>query len=79
MIIKNENDNKCLLYSFIRRFLNDVKKNPSRINKKDLEISKEIINEHNFDFEDISLDEINEIENLLECNIYIFGCNKKWL
>ena len=77
LIIKNENDNKCLLWCYIRKFLNDVKKNPSRVNKKDIEISKEIINEHNFDFEDVSLDEINEIENLLECNIHIFGCNKK--
>ena len=77
LIIKNLNDNKCLLWCFIRRFLNDIKKNPSRINKKDIEISKEIINEHNYEFEDITLDEINEIENLLECNIHIFGCNKK--
>ena len=51
----------------IRRFLNDIKKNPSRINKRDIEISKEIINEHDYEFEDVSLDEINEIENLLEC------------
>ena len=77
LIIKNETDNKFLLYCYIRRFLNDVKKNPSRINKKDIEISKEIINEHNFEFEDVSLDKINEVENLLECNIHIFGCNKK--
>ena len=78
LIIKNENDNKCLLWCYIRKFLNDIKKNPSRINKKDREICKELINEHNFEFEDITLDEINEIENLLECNIHIFGCNKKW-
>ena len=77
LIIKNLNDNKCLLWCFIRRFLNDIKKNPSRINKKDLEISKEIMNEHNFEFEDVSLDKINEVEKLLECNIHIFGCNKK--
>ena len=35
------------------------------------------MNEHDHNFEDVSLDEINEIENLLECNIHIFGCNKK--
>ena len=35
------------------------------------------MNEHDYDFEDISLDQINHIENLLECNIHIFGCNKK--
>ena len=54
-----------------------LKRDPSRINKKDREICKELINEHNFEFEDITLDEINEVENLLECNIHIFGCNKK--
>ena len=54
-----------------------MKKNISRINKKDIEFSKELIDEHNIDFEDVSLDEINDIENLLECNIHIFGCNKK--
>ena len=77
LIIKNETDNKCLLWCYIRRFLNDIKKNPSRINKRDIEISKEIINEHDYEFEDVSLDEIDSVENLLECNIYIFGCNKK--
>ena len=77
LIIKNLIDNKCMLWCFIRNFLNDIKKNPSRINKKDIEICKEIINEHDFEFEDLSLDEIDEVENLLECNIHIFGCNKK--
>ena len=36
------------------------------------------MDEHDHNFEDISLEEINEIENLLQCNIHIFGCNKKW-
>ena len=76
VIIKNLNDNKCFLWAYIRKHLNPIEKNISRINKKDTEISKEIIDEHNFDFEDVSLDEINDIENLLECNIHIFGCNK---
>ena len=77
VIIKNLNDNKCLLWCFIRKHLNPIEKNISRINKKDIEISKELIDEHNIDFEDLSLDEIDEIENLLECNIHIFGCNNK--
>ena len=77
VIIKNLNDNKCLLYCYIRKFLNPIEKNISRINKKDIEISKELIDEHNIDFENVSLDEIDEIENFLECNIHIFGCNKK--
>ena len=30
------------------------------------------------DFENVSLDELDKIENLLEVNIHIFGCNKKY-
>ena len=30
------------------------------------------------DFENVSLDELDKIEKLLECNIHIFGCNKKF-
>ena len=66
-----------MLWCFIRKFLNDIKKNPSRINKKDIEICKELINEHDYEFEDVSLEDINEIENLLGCNIHVFSCNKK--
>ena len=77
VIIKNSNDNKCFLWSYIRMHLNPIEKNVSRITKKDIKISKELIDEHNIDFEDVSLNEIDNIENLLECNIHIFGCDKK--
>ena len=40
VIIKNLNDNKCLLWCFIRKHLNPIEKNVTRINKKDIEISK---------------------------------------
>ena len=78
VIIKNLNDNKCLLWCYIRKFLNPIEKNISRISKKDIEISKELIDEHNIDFEDVSLGEIDEIEDFLECNIHVFGCNKNF-
>ena len=77
--IKNLNDNKCFLWCYIREFLNPIEKNISRINKKDIEFSEELIDEHNIDFEDVSLDELNDIEDLLECNVYIFGCIKQML
>ena len=77
VIIKNLNDNKCLLWCYIRKHLNPVDSNVSRINKKDIEIAKELIEEHNIDFENVSISEIDKIEDLLECSIYIFGCNKK--
>ena len=76
--MKNLNNNKCLLFSYIRKYLNIIDINPSRITKKDIQIAKELMDEHNIDFEDVSLDEIDEIENLLECNIHVFGCNKEF-
>ena len=76
IIMKNLNDNKCLLYSYIRKHLNQITVNPSRITKMDIQISKELIDEFNIDFENVSIGEINEIEEFLECNINIFGCNE---
>ena len=76
LIMKND-DNKCFLYCYIRKFRNIIDKNSSRISKKDLLIAEEIINECNIDFENVSLNELDKIENLLKVNIHIFGCNKK--
>ena len=77
VIIKNLNDNKCFLWCYIRKFLNPIEKNISKVTKTDIEISKELIDEYDIDFENVSLDEMNNLEDLLECNIFIFGCNKK--
>ena len=78
IIMKNLNNNKCLSYSYIRKHLNQTSVNPSRISKKDEEISKELIDEFNIDFENVSISEIEEIEIFLECNIHVFGCDKKF-
>ena len=74
--MKNLNDNKCLLYTYIRKPLNPITVNPSRISEKDIEISKELIDEFNVDFENVSIGEIDETGNFLECNIHVFGCNE---
>ena len=76
IIMKNLNNNKCLLYSYIRKNLNQTTVNPSRISKKDIKIAEELIYEFNIDFENVSIGEIDKIENFLECNIHIFGCNE---
>ena len=76
--MKNLSNNKCLSYSYIRKHLNQTTVNPSRISKKDVEISKELIDEFNIDFENESISEIEEIEDFLECNIHVFGCDKKF-
>ena len=75
--MKND-DNKCFLYCYVRKFKNVITNNISRISKKDLSIAKEIIDECNMDFENVSLDELDKIENLLKVNIHIFGCNKNF-
>ena len=73
--MKND-DNKCFLYCYIRKFKSVITNNTSRITKKDLLIAKEIIDECNMDFENVSLYELDKIEKLLEVNIHIFGCKK---
>ena len=77
LIMKND-DNKCFLYCYIRKFKNIVCKNTSRITKKDLLIAEEIIDECNMNFGNFNLDELDKIENLLKVNIHIFGCSKKF-
>ena len=77
LIMKND-DNKCFLYCYIRKFENVITNNTSRITKKDLLIVEDIIDECNMNFENVSLDELGKIENLLKVNIHIFGCNKKF-
>ena len=63
VIMKNLNDNKCLLYCYIRKHLNSITTKGLRINKKDIEISKKLIDEFNIDFENVSIGEIDEKEN----------------
>ena len=78
LLIMRNDDNKCFLYCYIRKFKNIITNNLSRITKKDLSIAEEIIDESDMDFENVSLNELDKIENLLEVNIHIFGCNKKF-
>ena len=78
IIMKNLNDSKCLLFLYIRKHLNPVTTNFSRVSKKDIQISKELIDEFNIDFENVSIKEIDEIENFLEYNIHVSGCNKEF-
>ena len=66
-------DNECFLYCYIRKFKNVITNNTSRITKKDLLIAEEIMGECNIDFENVSLDELDKIENLLKVHIHIFG------
>ena len=74
MIMKNLNDNKCLLYCYIRKYLNPITINSSRISKKDIQISKELIDEFNINSENISIidEEIKKnFDNLSEKEKYV--------
>ena len=78
LLIMRNDDNKCFLYCYIRKFKNIVTNKVSRISKKDLVIAKKIIDKCKTDFENVSLDELDKIETLLEVNIHIFGSDKKF-
>ena len=56
LILKN-NDDKCFLYCYIRKFLNPITKNRFRITRKD-----KIINVTNLAFDNVSIYEIDKIE-----------------
>ena len=66
LLIMRNNDNKCFLYCYIRKFKNIITNNASRITKKDLEIAEEIIDECDIDFENVSLDELDKIEEFIK-------------
>ena len=46
--------NVCYIHIF-EKYLNPIDINPSRITKEDIKICKELVDEHDFDFEDVSL------------------------
>ena len=77
LIMRNEDD-KCFLYCYVRKFKNVITTKAFRITKKDLLIAEEIMDECIMDFDNVSLDELDKIENLLKVNIHIFGCDKKF-
>ena len=61
LILKN-NDDKCFLYCYIRKYLNSITKNSFRITRKDKELADKIVNETNLTFENVSINEMNKIE-----------------
>ena len=70
IFIKNLNDNKCLLWCFIRKHLNPIEKNVSRINKKDIKISKELIDDFDIDFVSIIFEKKLFSKNFKKFSIY---------
>ena len=76
-VIKNQ-DEKCFLYYYIRRFLNPVKKHSERVSPVDKEIAKKLEEELNYDFDNVEIKQLSKIEDLLETNIYVYSCDSKF-
>ena len=74
-IIKNK-DEKCFIYGYIRKFLNPLKKHAERVTIKDKEICKKLEDELEYNFDNVKLKDLNQTENLLETNIYVYSCDK---
>ena len=74
-VIKNK-DEKCFIYNYIRKFLNNVNKHQDRVSVKDKEIVKKLEEELNFNFDNVKIKDLSKIENLLETNIYVYTCDK---
>ena len=75
-IIKNKDD-KCFIYNYVRKYLNDVKKHGEIVSKKDKKIAPELEKELDYNFDNVKIKDLDEIEKLLETNIYVHSCNEK--
>ena len=73
-IIKNK-DQKCFIYCYIRKFLNNVNKHQDRFSLKDKEIVKTLEDKLDFNFDNVKIKDLSRIENLLETNIYVYTCD----
>ena len=75
--IKNERDNYCFIWSYIRH-INPLNKNPNRINKKDKELFNNIYEKLKyFEFPlKMNKNNIKKIENILEINICILSADE---
>ena len=71
-----DKDEKCFIYSYIRKFLNPVDNHSDRVSVKDKEIANKLEQELNYSFDNVKIEILNKIEDLLETNIYVYTCDK---
>ena len=69
-VIKNK-DEKCFIYCYIRKYLRQDSKHPKRVSLKDKEFVKKLEEELEYNFNNVKIKDLNQIENLLETNIYV--------
>ena len=74
-IIKNK-DEKCFIYCYIRKYLNPVNKHSESVSLKDKEFVKKLEEEFEYNFDNVKIKDLNQIENLLETNIYVYSCDE---
>ena len=74
-VIKNK-DQKCFIYCYIRKYLNNAYNHKDRISLKDKQIVKKLEEELDFNFDNVKIKDLSKIENLLETNIYVYTCDK---
>ena len=67
-VIKNK-DEKCFTYCYIRKFLNPINKHAERVSLKDKEHVKQLEYELEYNFDNVKIKDLNQIENLLETYI----------
>ena len=76
-IIKNK-DGKCFIYCYIRKYLRQDNKHPERVSFKDTEFVKKLEEELEYHFYNVKIKDLDQIENLLETNIYVYPCDKNF-
>ena len=69
-VIKNK-DQKCFIYCYIRKFLNNVDKHQDRVSLKDKQFANKLEKELNFNFDNVKIKDLSKIEDLLETNILV--------
>ena len=74
-VIKNK-DLKCMLYCYIRKYLSPKTKHSERVCLKHTEFAKKLEEELSYNFDDVKIKDLNQIENLLEKNIYVYTCDQ---
>ena len=74
-IIKNK-DEKCFIYCYIRKFLNNVDNHKDIVSLKDKKFGNQFKEELNYNFDNVKIKHLSKIEDLLETNIYVYTCNQ---
>ena len=76
-VIKNK-DVKCFIYCYIRKYLNPVNEQSERVSLKDKEFVKKLEDELEYNFDNVKIKDLKQIEFLLETNIYVYSCDKNF-